>query len=85
RGAQLRAYRVAAVRAAARADGRTLAQGALGWLLARSPHTLPIPGCRTVAQAEENLGALAYGPLPQDAFAEVERLLADLRTVPAGA
>ena len=45
------------------ADGRTLAQGALGWLLAAQPATVPIPGCRTVAQAEENLGALALGPL----------------------
>ena len=31
--------------------GRTLAQGALCWLLARSPHLIPIPGARTVEQA----------------------------------
>jgi len=37
--------------------GRTLAQGALAWLWARSPRTVPIPGFRTVAQAEENAGA----------------------------
>jgi aryl-alcohol dehydrogenase-like predicted oxidoreductase len=73
------AARVAQVRDALTADGRTLAQGALGWLLARSPRTVPIPGLRTVAQAEENLGTLARGPLPADAYAEVERLLADLR------
>ncbi|MFI5832760.1 aldo/keto reductase [Micromonospora sp. NPDC051300] len=79
------ADRVARVRAALTADGRTLAQGALGWLLARSPRTLPIPGCRTVGQAEENVGTLAYGPLPEAAFAEVERLLADLRTAGATA
>ena len=79
------ADRVARVREALAADGRTLAQGALGWLLARSPRTLPIPGCRTVAQAEENLGTLAYGPLPDAAFAEVERLLAELRGTPAHA
>ncbi|MEH0845781.1 aldo/keto reductase [Micromonospora sp. CPCC 205711] len=79
------ADRVARVREALTADGRTLAQGALGWLLARSPRTLPIPGCRTVAQAEENLGTLAYGPLPDPAFAEVERLLAELRGTPAHA
>jgi aryl-alcohol dehydrogenase-like predicted oxidoreductase len=71
--------RVARVREALTADGRTLAQGALGWLLARSPRAVPIPGLRTVAQAEENLGTLALGPLAADAFAEVERLLADLR------
>ncbi|MEV0426880.1 aldo/keto reductase [Micromonospora sp. NPDC050495] len=79
------ADRVARVRAVLTADGRTLAQGALGWLLARSPRTLPIPGCRTVAQAEENLGTLACGPLSDAAFAEVERLLAELRTAPAHA
>jgi aryl-alcohol dehydrogenase-like predicted oxidoreductase len=44
-------------------DGRTLAQGALGWLLARSDAFIPIPGIRTVAQAVENAGALEFGPL----------------------
>ncbi|MEU8285730.1 aldo/keto reductase [Micromonospora sp. NPDC048905] len=73
------AARVDQVRAALTADGRTLAQGALGWLLARSPRTVPIPGLRTVAQAEENLATLALGPLSAEAYAEVERLLADLR------
>ncbi len=73
------AERVAQVRTALTADGRTLAQGALGWLLARSPRTVPIPGFRTVAQVEENAGVLALGPLPGDAYAEVERLLVDLR------
>ncbi|GHJ45818.1 aldo/keto reductase [Catellatospora sp. TT07R-123] len=67
------------VRQALTADGRTLTQGALGWLLARSPWTLPIPGVRTVAQAEENFATLALGPLPEAAFAEVESLLAELR------
>ncbi|GIJ25461.1 aldo/keto reductase [Micromonospora qiuiae] len=79
------AERVGRVRAALTADGRTLAQGALGWLLARSPRTVPIPGFRTVAQVEENLATLALGPLPDDAYAEVERLLADLRSADAGA
>ncbi|MEV0882076.1 aldo/keto reductase [Micromonospora echinofusca] len=72
--------RVAAVRAALTADGRTLAQGALGWLWARSARTVPIPGCRTVAQVAENAGALHRGPLPADQFAEVERQLAALRS-----
>jgi aryl-alcohol dehydrogenase-like predicted oxidoreductase len=74
--------RVAAVREALTVDGRTLAQGALGWLWARSGRTVPIPGCRTVAQVEENAGALAYGPLTAAQLAEVERLLADLRNAP---
>jgi aryl-alcohol dehydrogenase-like predicted oxidoreductase len=72
--------RVAAVRGALTADGRTLAQGALGWLWARSGRTVPIPGARTVAQVEENAAALHRGPLAPDHFAEVERQLAALRT-----
>jgi aryl-alcohol dehydrogenase-like predicted oxidoreductase len=72
--------RVGAVRGALTADGRTLAQGALGWIWARSGRTVPIPGCRTVAQVEENAAALDRGPLAPDHFAEVERQLAALRT-----
>ncbi|MFI7577145.1 aldo/keto reductase [Micromonospora sp. NPDC049497] len=71
--------RVGAVRAALTADGRTLAQGALGWIWARSGRTIPIPGCRTVAQVEENAAALDRGPLSPDQFAEVERQLAAVR------
>ncbi|WP_055590976.1 aldo/keto reductase [Peterkaempfera griseoplana] len=67
--------RVDAVREVLTSGGRTLAQGALAWLLARSPATIPIPGCRTVAQVEENLGTLALGALSEREFAEVEALL----------
>jgi aryl-alcohol dehydrogenase-like predicted oxidoreductase len=59
-----------------RSDGRTLAQGALAWLLARSERTLPIPGFRTQAQLEENCGALDHGPLTPEQMAEIETLLA---------
>ncbi|MBY8875376.1 aldo/keto reductase [Micromonospora sp. PLK6-60] len=72
--------RVAAVRDVLTADGRTPAQGALGWIWARSGRTVPIPGCRTVAQVEENAGALRLGPLAPDHFAEVERRLAAVRS-----
>jgi aryl-alcohol dehydrogenase-like predicted oxidoreductase len=44
-------------------DGRTLAQAALGWLWARSEKTIPIPGFKTVAQVEENAGAMRHGAL----------------------
>ena len=54
------------------ADGRTLVQGALGWIWARSERTIPIPGFKTVAQVEENAGALAHGPLAADAHAEID-------------
>jgi aryl-alcohol dehydrogenase-like predicted oxidoreductase len=56
-------------------NGRTLAQGALCWLLARSPAFVPIPGVRTVAQARENAGALRHGPLSGEEMAAVEQAL----------
>jgi len=60
--------------------GRTPAQGALGWILARSPHTFPIPGFKTEAQVRDNLGALEKGPLPAAVMAEIDAvLLADTR------
>ncbi|MFB7242626.1 aldo/keto reductase [Streptomyces populi] len=55
--------------------GRTLAQGALAWLWARSPRTVPIPGFRSVAQAEENAGAIARGPLTAAQLTEVDGVL----------
>ncbi len=56
-------------------DGRTLAQGALGWIWARSEATIPIPGFKSVSQVEENAGALAFGPLSEDQNREIDRLL----------
>jgi aryl-alcohol dehydrogenase-like predicted oxidoreductase len=56
-------------------EGRTLAQGALAWVWARSERTIPIPGIRTVAQAEENAKAMAFGPLTAEQMAEIDRLL----------
>jgi aryl-alcohol dehydrogenase-like predicted oxidoreductase len=56
-------------------DGRTLAQGALAWIWARSPRTIPIPGFRNVAQAEDNAGALSKGPLSQEQVKEIAALL----------
>jgi aryl-alcohol dehydrogenase-like predicted oxidoreductase len=67
--------RIAAVREHLSSGGRTLGQGALAWLLARSPTLVPIPGCRTVAQVEENARAGELGPLGPNAFAAIERAL----------
>jgi aryl-alcohol dehydrogenase-like predicted oxidoreductase len=67
--------RVEALRDVLTSDGRTPAQGALAWLWARSPRTVPIPGFRSVAQAEENAGAMAKGPLTAGQSAEVDRIL----------
>jgi len=73
------AARLEAVRELLKSDGRTLTQGALAWLWARSPRTLPIPGFRTVAQVEENAGALAKGPLSPAITDEIDEALAQLR------
>ncbi len=59
-------------------DGRTLAQGALGWLWAISQRTIPIPGFKTVQQVEENAGALRFGALNADAMQQIEGLLGRL-------
>ena len=67
--------KVQAVREILTQDGRTLAQGAIGWLWARSENTIPIPGFRTVAQVEENSGALEKGTLPNDQYVEIEKIM----------
>ncbi|NLX09511.1 MAG: aldo/keto reductase [Chloroflexi bacterium] len=68
--------RLGALRELLTHDGRSLAQGALGWLWARSETTIPIPGFKTVAQVEENVGALECGPLDAEQMATVEAALA---------
>jgi len=47
-----------AIREVLTAQKRTLAQGALGWLWARSEAMIPIPGFKTVEQVEENAAAM---------------------------
>jgi aryl-alcohol dehydrogenase-like predicted oxidoreductase len=71
--------RISAIRDVLTSGGRTLAQGALCWLLARSPRTVPIPGTRTVAQAEENAGSISLGPLTPAEMAQVDEQLASLQ------
>ena len=56
-------------------DGRTLAQGALGWLWARSNQTIPIPGFKTIKQIEENIGAMRFGPLTDEQMLQIATLL----------
>jgi len=64
-----------AIRTILSSNGRSVAQGALAWLWARSPKTLPIPGFRTVAQVKENAAAMQFGPLTVEQMQEIERLL----------
>jgi aryl-alcohol dehydrogenase-like predicted oxidoreductase len=67
--------RLAAVREILTSGGRTPAQGALAWISARSGRTIPIPGFKTVTQAEENARALNLGPLTNAQLSEIETLL----------
>ncbi|MGW2572798.1 aldo/keto reductase [Streptomyces sp. NPDC001537] len=67
--------RIDALREILTSGGRTPAQGALAWLWARSPRAVPIPGFRSVAQAEQNAGAIAKGPLTAAQLSEVDRIL----------
>lgn len=67
--------RLDSVREILTSNGRTPAQGALAWLWARSPKTVPIPGFRTVKQVEENARAMDFGPLTQEQFRQIEQIL----------
>jgi aryl-alcohol dehydrogenase-like predicted oxidoreductase len=67
--------KVEAIRAILTSGGRTMAQGALAWLWARSPLTVPIPGFRTVAQVEDNAGAIRFGPLAPEQMKEIDALM----------
>jgi aryl-alcohol dehydrogenase-like predicted oxidoreductase len=69
------ARQLAAVQDLLQTGGRTLAQGAIGWLWARSDRTLPIPGFRTVAQVADLAGALNHGPLPASVMAAIEAVI----------
>jgi aryl-alcohol dehydrogenase-like predicted oxidoreductase len=44
----------------AHAHDKTLAQVALNWLLKTDVHIIPIPGAKTLRQAQENAGALGW-------------------------
>ncbi|WP_170560602.1 aldo/keto reductase [Ruegeria atlantica] len=64
-----------AVRDLLTSDGRTLVQGALGWIWGQSENYVPIPGARTVDQIEGIAGALIFGALPAATMNEIETLL----------
>ena len=47
-------------------NGRSHVQGALGWIWARSPVTIPLPGFRDMEQMQTLAQAMQFGPLPLD-------------------
>jgi aryl-alcohol dehydrogenase-like predicted oxidoreductase len=61
----------------ASAQGVTVAQLSLAWLLRRSPVVIPIPGTSKVAHLEENLAA-AQVALDDETFEAIEKLGASL-------
>ena len=63
------------LRAVLTQDGRSLAQAALGWLWARSPHTIPIPGFKSEAQVRENVAAMRFGKLGLQQMLEIDSIL----------
>lgn len=67
--------RLEAVRELLTAGGRTLVQGALGWLWARSGQCVPIPGFKNEQQVAELVGAFEHGPLSAESMSEIDRLL----------
>lgn len=60
---------LAALRKISQARGKTMAQVALNWYIAKG--TLPIPGAKTGAQARENAGALGWS-LTEDEVARLD-------------
>ena len=67
--------RMALVREVLESGGRTPAQGALAWLWAKSAVNIPIPGFKTMAQAEENARAIQFGPLSEAQLRQIDALL----------
>jgi aryl-alcohol dehydrogenase-like predicted oxidoreductase len=64
-----------AIREILTSNGRTLVQGALAWIWARSEKTIPIPGFKTVAQVDENAKAMQFGPLTVEQMKEIDSLV----------
>ena len=70
-----------AIKEILQSNGRTLAQGALAWIWAKSDKTIPIPGFKTVQQVEENVGAIEYGPLTSAQMEEIERIFTSMKEI----
>lgn len=64
-----------AIRELLMTDGRTLVQGALGWIWGQSSNNIPIPGARTEEQIKGIAAALSSGALPVEVMDEIESLI----------
>jgi aryl-alcohol dehydrogenase-like predicted oxidoreductase len=68
--------RLTAIRDELCSGGRTLVQGALAYVWARSHRAVALGGIRTPEQAREQAGALAHGPLTSAQVARIDTLTA---------
>ncbi len=60
-------------------DGRTLVQASLGYILAKHDRLIPIPGFKTVKQAEENSKAIELGPLSNKLVSQIDKLFSEIQ------
>jgi aryl-alcohol dehydrogenase-like predicted oxidoreductase len=67
--------KLANIRDVLTSEGRSLVQGALAWIWARSPATIPIPGFKTEEQVRENTEAMDRGPLTPAQMQQVEDII----------
>lgn len=70
---------VNAVKELMTSDGRTLAQAALGYILAQHERVIPIPGFKTVKQVEDNAKAMDLGPLSKKVMNQINDIFSGLR------
>jgi aryl-alcohol dehydrogenase-like predicted oxidoreductase len=56
-------------------NGRSLVQGALGWIWARNDKCIPIPGFKDPDQVEENASSMLYGLLEQQQMRSINDIL----------
>jgi aryl-alcohol dehydrogenase-like predicted oxidoreductase len=66
-----RLRQVEALRPVLTEDGRSMTQGALGWMLDVSDLTIPIPGFKTEAQVEELVATASLPALRSDQLSRV--------------
>lgn len=67
--------RAESVREILTAGGRTPSQGALAWIWAHHPLTIPLPGFRDSAQVQDNAGALHAAPMSAEEHDQIEAIL----------
>ncbi|WP_420629616.1 aldo/keto reductase [Candidatus Leptofilum sp.] len=57
--------------------GRTMAQGALCYILGLDERMLPIPGFKNVQQVKDNASTLQFGPMSAEEVAQVQAIVAE--------